>query len=443
MNGMKQLCKIVPLLLLIIFIKNINAQTLTWNTATRTGTAPNYTYTGTGVSATVSTNAVTCGDGTPRVDGASGMGACYFIPSLALYAGFFNSYQSGTNSNITTTFNFANGYGCCTVRFNIKDINSDESFATFLDVIEISATYGNSGTAVPNANITTTLAPNVTRVNVGTTVKLVGHNSSSETNAGSYPTSYSSSPCNNTAILVTPPAGQPIKSITVKYRPAYGTGSSNAYYNSGTRPAAQYISFDNPVFTPTAGGCTPLPIELISFDGKCSSFNNRTFTWSTSSEKNNDYFTLEGANNTIDFENLMLISGAGNSNSIKNYSCDLKSSVYKYYRLKQTDFDGKYTYSDIISVTCSDTENKYAKITLYPNPATNNLMLNFGNAINSKIHISIKDLLGRNVKEMDYNADEITFLNVTLDELNKGVYFLILTDLTNNLEAPLLKFIKQ
>ena len=180
---------------------NLFGQTLNWNTATRVGN----TFTGTGISAVVTSNAVTFGDGTPRVDGNSGISACYINPSLALYAGFFSSYQAATNSNMTTTFTFGPGYGCCVVSFKIRDINSDESFTSFLDVVEISATYDNSGLALPAASIASALPGNVTRSVSGSTVKLIGHNNAAET-VGTYTAGVA---CGDATITITPPAGLP------------------------------------------------------------------------------------------------------------------------------------------------------------------------------------------------------------------------------------------
>jgi hypothetical protein len=187
--------------------------------------------------------------------------------------------------------------------------------------------------------------------------------------------------------------------------------------------------------------CSILPIELNSFEGKCSS-NYAQLFWTTASEQNNDYFTLEGSNIGQDFYNLATIKGAGTSNSVKNYEYVLKENSYKYFRLKQTDFDGKFSLSDIITVNCYE-NNTLNNISVYPNPATSNLTLNFGDEIDTKIHLIIKDMLGRTAKEILYDANEISFINVSLDYLSKGIYFLQIEDLTNNLIAPLQKFVKE
>jgi hypothetical protein len=99
---------------------------------------------------------------------------------------------------------------------------------------------------------------------------------------------------------------------------------------------------------------TPLPITLVEF--KATKVNEVVqLEWTTSTEINNDYFTIEKSTNGIDFEPISRINGAGNSNYLINYSkFDFNiEKVINYYRLLQTDFDGKITYSDIVSVDMS------------------------------------------------------------------------------------------
>ncbi|MDD5569693.1 MAG: hypothetical protein PHD97_00895 [Bacteroidales bacterium] len=101
-----------------------------------------------------------------------------------------------------------------------------------------------------------------------------------------------------------------------------------------------------------------MPIELLSFNAK-SNKNNVMLTWSTATETNNDYFTIEKSQDGIAFSELVNISGVGNSTSIREYSYnDENPYAITYYRLKQTDFDGKYSYSEIISVN-SNINNIY------------------------------------------------------------------------------------
>ncbi len=102
-----------------------------------------------------------------------------------------------------------------------------------------------------------------------------------------------------------------------------------------------------------------LPIELISFEGKKQGTNNMLI-WSTQSEINNDYFTIE---KTIDGENFEVVgtqNGSGNSNSVLNYDLvdiNVKNGI-NYYRLIQTDIDGKKKTSNLISIDNRETENQ-------------------------------------------------------------------------------------
>jgi hypothetical protein len=94
-----------------------------------------------------------------------------------------------------------------------------------------------------------------------------------------------------------------------------------------------------------------LPIELISFEGITKNGYNHLF-WKTASESNNDYFTIEKTQDGINFTPIANINGAGNSNMVLNYDyIDYNIiNTITYYRLKQTDYDGKYEYSNIIGL---------------------------------------------------------------------------------------------
>jgi hypothetical protein len=110
----------------------------------------------------------------------------------------------------------------------------------------------------------------------------------------------------------------------------------------------------------------PLPIELTSFTAAlASSFVE--LNWETESELNNDFFTVERTGNGETFETINTVKGAGTSVSPKSY----KTFDYQplsgrlYYRLKQTDFDGKYQYSKLVAVDVP--ESLVWKV--YPNPS--------------------------------------------------------------------------
>ncbi|HXA02050.1 MAG TPA: right-handed parallel beta-helix repeat-containing protein [Cytophagaceae bacterium] len=99
-------------------------------------------------------------------------------------------------------------------------------------------------------------------------------------------------------------------------------------------------------FTPCT---TPLPVELISFSATKNDDHSVSLAWSTASERNNNRFELQRSADGINFETIATIAGYGNSNMIINYSAmDNSPSVGEnYYRLKQVDNDGKFSFSKI------------------------------------------------------------------------------------------------
>ena len=96
----------------------------------------------------------------------------------------------------------------------------------------------------------------------------------------------------------------------------------------------------------TPGDCSssaaaPLPIELINWQGDNKNATNH-FSWTTASEINNAYFSLERSFDTENWEVIAEINGAGNSNLFIQYEyndSDYKNTI-NYYRLRQIDFDG-------------------------------------------------------------------------------------------------------
>jgi hypothetical protein len=94
-----------------------------------------------------------------------------------------------------------------------------------------------------------------------------------------------------------------------------------------------------------------LPIELLYLRGKYNRDGN-LIEWSTATEQNNDYFTIFWSDNGFEFLPIMKMSGAGNSITTINYEYldENPSRGVNYYTLRQTDYDGKYKDSDIISV---------------------------------------------------------------------------------------------
>lgn len=125
---------------------------------------------------------------------------------------------------------------------------------------------------------------------------------------------------------------------------------------------------------------TALPIELTQFTANVEP-HGITFLWTTASETNNDFFTLEYAINGVDFNAITTIAGMGTVTVQTEYEFFDNSPQYEgvtYFRLKQTDFDGAFTYSPIISLDV-ERQNEDISIVLYPNPTTDKITIDSKN----------------------------------------------------------------
>jgi hypothetical protein len=132
----------------------------------------------------------------------------------------------------------------------------------------------------------------------------------------------------------------------------YATTSAGATPSKSTESDVNTKPTNGARFRWTAS--TPTPIELIYFRGE-SRENKNVLEWSTATEKDNDYFTIDRSADAIAFETLANVAGAGNSDVPRLYSyADTpipEGLQVCYYRLKQTDRNGKYVYSDVIPVS--------------------------------------------------------------------------------------------
>ena len=163
----------------------------------------------------------------------------------------------------------------------------------------------------------------------------------------------------------------------------------------------------------TVWAVSTLPIQLMNFNAQCENGNVRII-WTTASEINNDYFTVERSS---DYENWSIVhhvSGAGNSNTVNSYSClDREAGTARsYYRLKQTDFDGTYSYSDVVHAgNCSGV----GSLEIFPIPASTHFQVRSSDAVK---HIRIIDNKGQHVHSSPGYVER-----VDIDKLKPGLYF--------------------
>jgi len=128
--------------------------------------------------------------------------------------------------------------------------------------------------------------------------------------------------------------------------------------------AALQIGVRRPSFDVCYSTICPLFIEMTSFSVNYSNGFN-LLKWSTSTEVDNDYFLIERSSNAIDFDGLVKIKGAGNSNQNVNYSYvdDFQLKGIVYYRLKTVSYDGKTETSNVIAIESKNSDRDLVKIT--------------------------------------------------------------------------------
>ncbi len=147
-----------------------------------------------------------------------------------------------------------------------------------------------------------------------------------------------------------------------------------------------------------AGSNSPLPIELLAFDARLNHKKTVDLTWATAAEINNDYFTMERSADGTNFESIGTVDGAGNSNQPLHYRGEDENPFrgISYYRLKQTDFDGRFTYSDIKKVRIEEGSTAVVQVSVYPNPATDHAYIQIqGAGIQENSRMEVYNALGQ------------------------------------------------
>ncbi|MDX2359673.1 MAG: T9SS type A sorting domain-containing protein [Crocinitomicaceae bacterium] len=213
-------------------------------------------------------------------------------------------------------------------------------------------------------------------------------------------------------------------------------GGNYVFCYTFTVPAACTHSQHCPFFV---GATVPLPITLINFEANSINSGGVEVVWTTASELNNDYFTIERSLDGTNYEVVTIIDGAGTSSMMNTYKSFDRSPLegVSYYRLKQTDFDGEFTYSNIDVVENKRVNNS---IQLRPNPVNETGQLQFRSDQNGSAIITIVDVFGRTVLSEQREVNKgMNSVDIDMKTLIDGLYIL---SLENGETTSLLKFNK-
>ena len=179
-----------------------------------------------------------------------------------------------------------------------------------------------------------------------------------------------------------------------------------------------------------------LPIELIQFEAKCSG-EATEISWTTASERNNDYFILEKMSTDGSFQNIAKIDGSGQSQEAIHYSFRDASSAREqnYYRLKQVDFDGQSeTFEVISSENCSESDK--SSVHYDSNFGILTLFLNDRDKLQT---IEIISMLGAQINLIESIHSSATTLKFQLEHALKSGNFIIRLQFTHSEER--IKFV--
>lgn len=232
----------------------------------------------------------------------------------------------------------------------------------------------------------------------------------------------------------------PVGTIIPELVNSPGTYFLNIWFISGD---GYSLESSNNTFTLSAGtndpcNCfNPLPVELISFDAEV--IDKEIFlNWATSSETNNSHFEVERSLDGIRFNGYVgSIIGQGNSTDYQFYSLKDNNTLAgeTYYRLKQIDFDGTYTYSEVVSVII---ESEKPITSVIPNPVTDNAIVRFNQNLPPNADLELYSSSGTlidNYKIID------SAIEINTQKLDRGVYFLRIKQISNN-KNGFYKFVK-
>ncbi len=199
-----------------------------------------------------------------------------------------------------------------------------------------------------------------------------------------------------------------------------GTGAGSISSGAAMTSFAGPLTFGSLLVDPT----NPLPIDLVSFTAELRG-SVVDLTWTTASELNNAYFTVEKSQDAVTFKKVVAVTGKGNSTSEMAYTATDYTPYFgfSYYRLKQTDFDGTYAYSDLVIVQ----NDKVMESSVFPNPVDgNSFNLRMNGVEGQTVLVTLYNSMGAQVyaRPIVQKTGAMT-ATITIPKLKPGLYIVV------------------
>ena len=183
----------------------------------------------------------------------------------------------------------------------------------------------------------------------------------------------------------------------------------------------------------------PLPVELTSFKGTCENSNVK-LVWSTATETNSAFFTVEKSRDLSTWEAIGTVNAAGNSISQQDYALvDELSDGLAYYRLTQTDNNGDVRVHDMISASCDGT-NGTEIVTTWDDGTNVSVMVS--STIDVVHDVILMDLQGKIMgsKPKQTMVDGMTTISFSKENLSTGIYVFKLQNSTQVLQRKVMVY---
>ncbi|MEL6650834.1 MAG: T9SS type A sorting domain-containing protein [Bacteroidota bacterium] len=205
-----------------------------------------------------------------------------------------------------------------------------------------------------------------------------------------------------------------------------GTGNPNLSISlTGVLSTKVFTYGSAPSFPSTSVdlSAATFPVEWLDFTAEKTEGGAVRLNWTTGSEINNDYFSVQKRLEEGEFETIDQVSGAGYSDQplYYEYVDEGEMGSVVAYRLQQVDFDGTSDFSDIVEVHFDELGT--ARYAVYPNPATELLNVEIIAERDQDHQYSLRDLRGRTVQSGQIAAGT-NVAEINVSDLASGTYLL-------------------